>query len=601
VPLSLSRITLFVCAGLLAAFWSVYGFLFPAVPAGLGHDYNLHYPNLLAGYFFIEQNGWFAAPWFSPAQCAGTPYLGDLNVMFHSAPQVFAVFGGPAFAVQATVVLFAALGLAGTVALARDTLQTSLPAALLAAALVLFNGFFVYRMAIGHLTFHPIMLIPAAAWLTVGGPALGRYAGPVLRALMVGAAFALMVEAGMVHGVLPAVLVIAGVWAWTALRSGRIDPAPVLILGAAAVVAGLLSAARLQAALAFLSHFPRADYPLPGFASVWDALRAPFEAVFLTPPDAWAEAATVNRKWSLARHEWEYGLSAFALIVLAVGVLRAGLAAALNRSRIRIGGARLFAAAVFAVVLIAPVVVNIHGEAWTAFLKTVPVLGQSSSLVRWYVVYTFLFGFLCAPALDAAIDAGRWRRHVSVGLIAGVIAWSVLEDRTHYAEQTYDGRPIQASYEAVAAGAPVPAVEQLVMTVGSGAGRFNPDVNRNNAMARGESELLCNQPLFGYTLENFPLMDSFTGGILEEDGWGGINLKNPACYLYPDENGCTPGEGFAVENTDDALAFAAYKAFPFERPLRHDAAAAVNIAAVLLWPLAVGVLAWRRRRTGPHV
>lgn len=593
MPLTESRITLFVCAGLLAAFWSIYGFLFPDVPTGLGHDYNLHYPNLLAGYFWIEQSGWFAAPWFSPAQCAGTPYLGDLNVMYRSAPQIFTVFGGPASAVQTTVVLFAGIGLVGTVALCRDTLNASLPAALLAGALVLFNGFFVYRMAIGHLTFHPIMLVPGLAWLTMGGPLLARYAGPVLRALLVGAGFALMMESGMVHGILPAALVIAGVWAWVSIRDSRLSAEPVLILAAAAIVAALLCAARLQASLAFLSHFPRADYPLPGFATLWDAIRAPFEAVFLTPPETWAEAATVNRKWSLGRHEWEYGLSAFALIVLGAGAM----AAVLRRPSLPLTSARIAAAIVLLAVLVTPVVINIYGEQWTAFLKTVPVLGQSSSLVRWYVVYTFLFAFMCAPALDAAVPAGPWRRHWTVGAIMGVVVWSVMEDRTHYAEQGYDGTGIQAAYDAVAAGGPIPTIESLVMTSTNGAGRFNPDIDRNNAMAQGQSQLLCNQPLFGYTLENFPLMDSFTGDILEEDGWGGINLKNPACYVYPDENGCEPGEGFAVERADDALAFAAYKPFPFERPARHDAAVALNLAALAAWLIAVPLLAWRRRRS----
>lgn len=600
MPLSPNRIIFISGLGLLAAFWLVYGSLFPSTPVNLGHDYNLHYPNLLAGYFWVEQNGWFQAPWFSPGQCAGVPYLGDLNVAFYSAPQVFTVLAGPSFAVQATVLLFAAIGFYGTALLARDTFNASLAASLLAGALVLFNGFFIYRAAIGHLTFHPIMLTPVVAWLVLGGTQLSSKSAFWLRTLLVGAAFAVMFHAGMIHGVIPAVLVIIGLWAMLGLRDNRLAIQPLIILGLAAVVAGLLSAGRLQAALAFMSQFPRADYPLPGFVGLWDAIVAPFQAVFLTPPGAWAVEAMTNRKWSLGRHEWEYGISAVGLIVLVAGLGRAFIRHPIPH----VSGARLIAAATLALVIALPIATNIYGESWNALLKSIPIIGQSSSLVRWYVVYTFLAAILCAPALDAALDAalgdaggaGRNRAMAATLGIATVIAWSALEDRTHYLGQTYDGTPIQAAYDAVTDGAPVPAVATLTMTVSSGAGRFNPDVNRNNAIARGESELLCNQPMFGYTLENFPLGESFTGDILEEDGWGGLNIKNPACYMYPTENNCQPGESFLMEAEDAALAFAAYKPFPFERPARHDIAVWLNIGALLAWLLAtVGLLVRRAR------
>ena len=593
MPLSSNRIIAFAGLWLLTVFWLVYGSLFPTTPINLGHDYNLHYPNLLAGYFWIEQNGWTHAPWFSPSQCAGVPYLGDLNVAFYSAPQFFTVLMGPALAVQATVIVFAAIGFFGTTALARDTLRASMPATLLAATLVLFNAFFVYRAAIGHLTFHPIMLTPGIAWLVLGGSGLNSKPAFWLRTLATGAAFAVMFHGGMVHGVIPAVLVIAGLWAVIALRENRLPLQPIIILGLAAVVAGLLSVGRLQAALAFMSQFPRADYPLPGFVSVWDAIVAPFQAVFLTPPDTWAVEAMTNRKWSLGRHEWEYGISAVGLIVLIAGITRA-LA---NRTAVTLSVTRIIALLVFVAVLALPIIANIYGESWNAFLKTIPVIGQSSSLVRWYVVFTLLAAILCAPALDAALAAGRTRLMSAAFGIATIIGWSALGDRTHYAEQTYDGTSVQAAYDAVANGAPIPAVTELTMTVSSGAGRFNPDINRNNAMAGGQSELLCNQPMFGYTLENFPLGESFTGDILEEDGWGGLNIKNPACYAYPEENSCQPGESFLMENEAAALDFAAYKPFPFERPARHDQAVWINLVALVGWLLAMTILLVRRVRS----
>ncbi|MHC8508927.1 MAG: hypothetical protein ACYYKD_05925 [Rhodospirillales bacterium] len=615
-----TRIAAVSCALLLAPFWLIYGPLFPAPPVGAGSDFNLHYPNLLAGYFWIEQNGWLRAPWFSPAQCAGTPYLGDLNVAFYSLPQVLTQWGGPTFAVRATAVIFAALGYLGAFALARGTLRASIPAAVLAGAFIMFNAFFVYRIAVGHLTFHPIMLAPGTAWIVLGGGAVRESWRRIgLRALLAGASFAVMFHAGMIHAIIPVALFIAGLWAVLGLRDGELRAGPVVILALAAVGAGLLSAARLQAALSFMAQFPRADYPLPGFAGLWDALAAPFQGVFLTQPYSWAEAALANRQFSLAPHEWKYGISAAALILLLAGAARRLWVSRAEDWRPRadvradvraedwppgVNAARISAAAVLAAVLVLPVAVNMHGEAWTALLKTVPVLGQSSSLLRWYVVYTLLGAVLAGCALDwvtqglaaqglAAERRTRWA--FAAVALAVLTAWSALQDHSRDEWHDYDGRPVEDAYQARAGGGPVPAVAALVMRTLGGAGRYGLDVNRNNAMAQGESEILCNQPMFGYTLENFPLGETFTGDITEEDDDGGLNIKNPACYQYPAENQCAPGDSFLLEHESGARDFAAYRAFPFERPLRHDIAVWVNLAALILLPFGILFCVWRRR------
>ena len=54
--------------------------------------------------FGSVQNGLFAVPWFSPAQCAGVPFLADLNVAYYSLPQWATFAVGPAGAVRLTFV-----------------------------------------------------------------------------------------------------------------------------------------------------------------------------------------------------------------------------------------------------------------------------------------------------------------------------------------------------------------------------------------------------------------------------------------------------------------------------------------------------------------
>ncbi|MGH8673449.1 MAG: hypothetical protein ACREVG_03975, partial [Burkholderiales bacterium] len=153
---------------LLAASAAAYVWIFlpllPAEGSAGGHDYALHLPNMLAGNYWFLQNGAFAIPWFSPATCAGVPYLADLNTAYYALPQWASFLLGPSAATRTTFVLFALLGASGFYVLLRGPFAASSWAAAVAALLFLFGGFFTYRMIVGHLTFHPFALAPWLAY-----------------------------------------------------------------------------------------------------------------------------------------------------------------------------------------------------------------------------------------------------------------------------------------------------------------------------------------------------------------------------------------------------------------------------------------------------
>jgi hypothetical protein len=61
---------------------------------------------------------------------------------------------------------------------------------------------------------------------------------------------------------------------------------------------------------------------------------------------------------------------------------------------------------------------------------------------------------------------------------------------------------------------------------------------------------------------------------------GRLNLKNPACYVYPTANGCAPGDHFTVQQRPAAEAFITYRPFPFRLPGWQQAANLLNLMAV---------------------
>ncbi len=126
----------------------------------MGHDYAYFLPVLLSGYFWYQTNGLAHIPWFTPSQCGGLPFLGDLQVPFYSAPQVLTFLQPPSDAVATTFLLFAAIGYLGAYGLLRFAFCTGPWMSAAGAAIFMFNGFYAYRVLIGHLTFHAFMLTP---------------------------------------------------------------------------------------------------------------------------------------------------------------------------------------------------------------------------------------------------------------------------------------------------------------------------------------------------------------------------------------------------------------------------------------------------------
>jgi hypothetical protein len=151
------------CGLLWLIYLSIYLPFLPTAGNTIGNDYSLHFPNLLTGYFWFLNNGLSAIPWFSPSQCGGFAYFPDPNVAYYSVPQFLVFLVSPMRAIQLTFLMFSLIGLIGTYGLMRHAFRCSRAAAVLAAGVFVFNGFFASRMLVGHLTFHAFTLIPVLA------------------------------------------------------------------------------------------------------------------------------------------------------------------------------------------------------------------------------------------------------------------------------------------------------------------------------------------------------------------------------------------------------------------------------------------------------
>ena len=307
--------------------------------------------------------------------------------------------------------------------------------------------------------------------------------------------------------------------------------------------------------------------------------------LFFGSPGADAGGLLVNSRWRLRAHELEYSVGFVPLWVLV-------MAAAFGLYALRRGGARERwprerALALLGVValLLLPIALNYYSPGWNAFLKSLPYIGSGSTQLRWLSLYVPAAVVGAAVALDRTPLLRDYAGLVAVAGIAGAVWLGATTDRRSYHAETFDPAPVVAAHRAVAAGAWSPAIERIGARAEPGA--FD---RLRTSLTRGESDLDCYETLLGFRLERFPRGALRPGPALEERG-GRLNLKDPSCYVFPDENGCAPGDHFAASRRADAEALLAYRPFSFERSGAQRVAALVTAMAAALALLAVGWVA----------
>ncbi len=556
-------------------------------------DYGFWLPSLLAGDFWHAHNSIFALPWFTPSECAGAPLYADPQGAYLSLTQFLSFVVSPVRAVQVSFFAYASCGFAGTYLLAGSRFGCSRPASVLAAILFGLNGFYCARFLAGHLSFAPFAWVPAMAVCLLG--AAGSRRGELARVLLFGVLVAGMLQAGTAV-IIPAALysvVILAVLHALATGAG-LRPACLRAAGGLALALALC-AGKLAAIFALMGNLPRDSYPLPGFANILSAAGIALRCVFFWPSASMTQSL-VNSRLILEIHEFDYRVGPVPLILFAALAWRAWQ----HRKVTTLSRHTRVLWEVMAALLVLPLAMNTYAHYWTAFLKLLPIIRNSSSLVRWFASYMAPASIGAAWALDRLVADQGARRWLWSGAGAVVTAVCLLaSDRSYYGPRgigAYNSRPIEASWTVSTKVGQTPPIGQIVIPKGAD-GQPDMSTDRGNMMAWGASPLLCYDPIFGYRLEAFRRGNLHPGPVTDQTNIGGrleLNLKNPACYVFPGANACVPGDSFTAAQTGQALAFASYRQFAFSKPWWAHVADLVSILAAIGTPFAALAIFWPR-------
>jgi hypothetical protein len=535
----------------------------------VGIDYRYFFPRMLDGEWWRMQNGPLAVQWFSPSFCGGVPRVPDGQDLSYALPQFLTRWVDPRDAAVATAVIMALVGAAGFARLLRRGFGASPEVATLGAAVLAFNAAHEARALAGHLAYHGMMLIPWTC-LAVVDP---LPAEPVARrwrlaadVLVVGLTLAYVLSAGMLNLSVPLGLAVVAVALAHALRRGgdlgRDLRDSALRLAAGSALALAFSAAKLAAFASYYGQFRRDFYPLPGAAGLLEAFSVTARAVF----GFWAPAGAriANAQWALEAHELTYGVGPLP----AIGIVIAALAWARAKPRPTPSRGRVAALAALAVVLAIPFAVNVYTPAWNAFLKRLPVLSSSSVLFRWWIAYVFV-----APLGLLGFDrlAPRPRRVVVAAGFALTLGVALVKARPTEAADAYDPSRVLLAWHLshdLGVAPPIASVSSA---------RRNA-LEDEGLLVEGASHQRCYEPTFGYRLERFPRGPLHMGPV-DDASAGVLNLKNPACYVWPRENRCAPGDHFQLAQRDALLRFAARRPYAFAMSTRQHVANAVTVAS----------------------
>lgn len=530
----------------------------------VGLDYDYFLPWLLSGYYWFLQNG-LEIPWFTPALCAGIPQFANPQSLYYSLPQVLTFITDPITAIRITTWSFALVGFSGMWLLA--SLITRATSIRLFAALAFgANDMFLWRTYVGHLSFQAYMLLPLACYLLL---AEGHRQKQYLNAILAGALLAYFI-----HGGASVIVVPVGVCILVVLlaMNGGVDVWRRLMV--ALVAAIMLSLSKLVAAGYFMAQFPRSLYPLPGTDGILASVELTLRSLVAPPSAETISRLVSHRAFVIEPVELNYAIG----ITPLVAIVLCGLLC-LGRVRTLKPDWRWLA---IAVMLCLPVALDVYQPTWHALLKSLPYFGNVSSLFRWNLVY-LVPAILLAVRLLEAVPWGANR-------IAPVLALAAIPAAGAYTPdymQLYSPARIVEAWRRADVQGEIPPITELDEALVEG--KRASTVGADDAMVHGASQIVCNEPLFGYRLENFRF-DAVSRGSVFEERDGAFNFYRPECFVFPGANSCSKGDRMPVADATRLVRLTEYRSMEFKMPMVQRAALWVSYLGLILL---IGVLVAR--------
>lgn len=575
---SLNRSSVYIAAIfclLLLAYQFIFRDYFPLPNGRMGHDYVLTLGGFLDGYLWYENNGFITPPWFTPSFCGGQALFADPQSAFYSVPQFLTFLTDPLQAVYWSFLFFAGLGFWGMYLYTKNCIELGRVGALVAATVFMFNGFYSHRMIIGHYGYQAFMLTPIIAYfLLQPNQKDSRLIKNIWPTLLGGILIAYWFHSGLTTLIIPAALAVVILACLTSICTTKINISTFLARGTLATLIAIgLSASKLNANLTLMSKFSRDYYPLPGLSSTSELLGFVFQSLFYSSEHVfrWVTPLWKNMQWSALPHELAFGLTpiTFIVILIGFGAHIVGKNSLPPLAAAKFEASKIVALVVMAITLFIPMALLYYSPEWNAILKQIPLVGSTTSPYRWLIIYIPFIAVLAGMATNAS---GKFELWILTLVLVGIPTLNVMENREYYQAQSFDPHPIVNFYEMVKRGQISPSISQI----GDPKNEENQPIIDNSLFLKGISPMHCYNPLFGYRLEKLITSPLAPGPVTQNNNGNFLNMHNPACLIFPEENNCHPWNAFLTSQIGDLKNFVSYRPYIFRKSQQQSIADWVN-------------------------
>ena len=446
------------------------------------------------------------------------------------------------------------------------------------ASLFLFNGFFVYRAIPGHVGYLSYVFIPLYCYFLISSFETHSRRSSIIYLILSSIVFANFFHSGAG----PIIFIIfTSILAVLIFYSQFVRSLKFFFNFALSLFFGILiSLSKISAVLFFLNNFPR-RYPATEFHSFISFIKTFFLSFFLKPNEKYFNDNVTSLSsfgvndvdsfdFQFGVHEMEYNVSLVPIILLFFIFFLRKKIFKLNYYNVQF----LF---LIVIIFLIPILLNVNFLNQFQLIEEIPILNSTWVRFRWmsiYILPIIIISGLIIQNLNFNISQ---KKYLAIIMIFVLLAQNFIKDKSlHFNDQSYDTKNV-IDFSLKIRTDKIPEILGPAILMDE---FDNPKtVNyKNDMFFYSYSPLTCYQGMFGYDLRQLPAQqirfDSkliLSGGSymlyankLSEHN-GRLNLFNPSCFLFPEENNCLPGDTFKISDKEKLIKFANYKKFEFKQ------------------------------------
>ena len=332
----------------------------------------------------------------------------------------------------------------------------------------------------------------------------------------------------------------------------------------------LISLSKITAVLFFLSNFPR-NYPATEFHSFFSFVKTFFFSFFIKPNQEYFND-NLTSMFPFGLHEIEFGVSIVPLILIFFIFF-------LNKKNFKLNYQSVYLFLLLITIFLIPVLLNINFLNQFQLIQKIPILNSTWVQPRWMTIYILPIIIISGLIVQNLNFNITHKKYITIFFISILLVQNFMRDNSwHFNEaRHYNVEKANNFSMHISKNKKFEVFGPAILM-----NQYNTPqiVNNKNDMFfyDGFSPLTCYQPIFGYGLEklnaskiifnskkvfsdNSYLLYSNKFDIKNDD----FMFFNPSCFLFPEENNCSPGDLFKISEKEKLIKFTTFNKFDFKK------------------------------------